>query len=120
MKNLTLIKAKKIQETLKWIWIKLSTTDIKILFYLVEIYVLGLEWKLEWVKKINEDYIFIYSTNQLLVKHYSQIKDLRSSNYFRIKKYCDLWLLKRVLTDDWKNSYIKPTELTFENIRNIK
>jgi len=119
MKNLTIIKAKKIQETLKCEWIKLSITDIQILFYLVEIYYLGLDWKLEWVKKINEDYIYIYSTDKLLTTHYPQIKDLRSSNYFRIKTYCDLWLLVRVLTDDWKHSYIKPTELTLKYIRNI-
>lgn len=117
MKNISLIKAKKIKEKFKEIWITVSVIDIQILFYLLEIYALGLNWELEWVEKINNDYIYIYSTFKLISKHYPEIKKLKSNNYFSIKRYYDLGLLNRVMSDDKRNSYIKPTELLFEYIK---
>lgn len=117
MKNLSIISAQNKKEKLKnQQWINLSIKEIQILYYLIEIYHLWLIWKLEWVKKVENDYIFIYHTQSLIDKHYPQIKKLKSSNYFQIKKNTDLWLLERIKIDE-KNSYIKPTELAYKYIR---
>lgn len=118
MKNLTIIKAQYKKDKIKQsLWINLSIKDIQILYYLIEIYHLWLKWELQWVEKKEWDYIHIYHTQILLNQHYPQIKKIRSSKYFSIKKNCDCWLLKRKMPDN-NTSYIKPTELAYKYIRN--
>lgn len=117
MKHLSDIKAKKKKEKLySELWIQLSVKEIQILYYLIEIYHLWIEWKLKWVKSINNEYIHIYHIVSLIENHYPKIKLLRSGNYFTIKKHCDNWLLERSMPD-MKTSYIKPTELAYKYIR---
>jgi len=110
MKKIDLIKAYKIRDKFKEIWITLSVIDIQVLFSLLEIYKLWMKWELIGVEKINNDYIFINNTQKLIDNYYSDLRILKSSDYFSMNKFDKLWLLERKVIDS-KYSHIKPTEL---------
>lgn len=118
MKNISAIKALELVDKFKWKGINVSVRDIVILYALIDIYDKWLKWKLwKTTEIIKWKYIFIKNTSSLINNYYEEIANLRMNNKFRLLNFSKLWLIERIVTEDWRNSYFKPTELLYKYLK---